>query len=80
MESFQLIALNLYVKVAYAEQVMARKKLYDQDISFYLCKVLYFANNTLKFTLYSEYYYDLQEKGLKMKAKKKITRLMIGMR
>lgn len=50
------------------------KKLYDQDISYYLCKVF-----TLKFILYSEYYV-LQEKGLKMKGKKKIMRLMIGTR
>lgn len=51
---------------------MAREeKWYDQDINYYFCKVF-----TLKFALYREYYNDLQEKGLKMKAKKKIMRLI----
>lgn len=63
-----MLKLNILKKIV-------REKRYDQNISYYLCKVF-----TLKFALYSKYYSDLQEKGLKMKAKKKIMRLMIGTR
>lgn len=66
------IILNLYVKVEYSKQVIAREKKIRSKY-----QLLVF---TLKFALYSKYYSDLQEKGLKMKAKKKIMRLMIGTR
>lgn len=69
------IILNLYVKAEYSKQVIAKEKKIRSKYQLLSFKVF-----TLKFALYSKYYSDLQEKGLKMKAKKKIMRLMIGTR
>lgn len=58
---------QLYVKTKYSLNKSWQEKKNDtiKISTTIFCKVF-----TLKFALYREYYNDLQEKGLKMKAKK----------